>query len=281
MSKNIKVLIDYTEIPVTSFKFKGGEVHVKVELSDKLFNEVIEWPTDVVIKANLCSSDDIMELLLIKDALERCFLPYPKTVSSYMLEINYLAYARQDRVNVQGEAFSLAVMARLINSCNFDSVTLTDPHSDVASALINNCSITSLTDCYLWNEPEMAQYIKGEYVLVAPDAGAAKKVQQLARQLDCPVIQAFKQRDTRTGEITGTSLADVSHIDNLKDKNIIIADDICDAGRTFIELGKILKPLTEKGLYLYVTHGIFSHPEGKGVFKDIFDGVFCYNDMSK
>jgi ribose-phosphate pyrophosphokinase len=46
--------------------------------------------------------------------------------------------------------------------------------------------------------------------------------------------------------------------EQLKDKHVIIVDDICDGGRTFIELAKVLKSNKVKNITLFVTHGIFS-----------------------
>ena len=90
--------------------------------------------------------------------------------------------------------------------------------------------------------------------LLAPDAGARKRVQQLAKKLDIDHIAfADKVRDTKTGRISGTSVSnDLPHLP------ILVVDDICDGGRTFVELGKALAEVSQQPRYLYVTHGIFS-----------------------
>jgi ribose-phosphate pyrophosphokinase len=87
-----------------------------------------------------------------------------------------------------------------------------------------------------------------------------------------PFIQAEKIRDPNTGAITSTKVNIEKHVG---DKNFLIMDDICDGGRTFIELAKVLRPLTTGKIMLYVTHGIFS--AGLEVFLGYIDEIYCAN----
>lgn len=82
-----------------------------------------------------------------------------------------------------------------------------------------------------------------------------------------------KARNVQTGEITGTEV-----YGDVKDKVVLIIDDICDGGRTFIELGKVLKERGASKVILYVTHGIFS--QGKQVFEGIIDEVYAKHDWT-
>ena len=269
---NIEVWANEFALEITTFKFPGGEIHVKIE-DNELLN--LNQGICIFIVANLCSSDDIMELLLVKDAIDRYF-DHNKEV---YLTIKYLAYGRQDRVSTYGEALSLSVIAKLINGCNFDSVELVDPHSDVSTALIDRSKVTDSYELYYMVGRKIPHLIKENSVLVSPDSGALKKVYKVAKEYGLEVIQASKHRNILTGEITGTTLGDTSHIPDISSKDLVIIDDICDGGRTFVELGKVLRTLTTGRVFLFVTHGIFSHPEGPNVFKGIFDKVFCYNVM--
>jgi ribose-phosphate pyrophosphokinase len=63
--------------------------------------------------------------------------------------------------------------------------------------------------------------------------------------------------------------------EHVRDHNFLIVDDICDGGRTFIELAKVLRPLTNGSIFLYVTHGIFS--QGLDVFKGVIDHIYTAN----
>jgi ribose-phosphate pyrophosphokinase len=226
------------------FNFSGGEVQVVTEEvdSEKVDSEV------AVIVAHLRSSDDIMALLLATDALRRQEVPRIRLV------MPYVPYARQDRVMNKGEALGIKVFCDLINAQNYERVEIWDPHSDVASALLNKVavveqhSLVSRNLCF--NE---------DTVLVCPDAGARKKILKVVEQTMCKnLLYADKKRDVRTGAITGTVIS--SSPDKWdKAAEHFIVDDIADGGRTFIELAKTLREAGVTGkIELYVTHAILS-----------------------
>jgi ribose-phosphate pyrophosphokinase len=129
----------------------------------------------------------------------------------------------------------------------------------------------------------------GHFYLVAPDSGALKKTHKLAQQLNTPrfhgVIESSKERNTQTGEITGTVVHASGVIGNytVGDQDVpmtyVIVDDICDGGRTFIELAKELRRMGAEKVQLYVTHGFFT--KGKQVFDGIIDHVYALHDFSQ
>jgi ribose-phosphate pyrophosphokinase len=253
---------------VKTFNFNGGECHVCVDDID------IEDAHEINIVANLGGSDDIISLLLTVDAIRR-IVP----TIWINLTIPYFPYARQDRVCNEGEAFSLKVMANLINSLECEKVTIYDPHSDVTPALLNNCDVVTMTD--IIENTLMFNWIKRSGVrLVSPDAGAEKKIRACAKSLariemglgEVEVVWASKDRDCRTGRITGTRVPDIR-----MGRDYLILDDICDGGKTFIYLSKELKKKGAKNVYLYVTHGIFAH--GLDCLRPHFDHIFCYNPV--
>ena len=97
---------------------------------------------------------------------------------------------------------------------------------------------------------------KEKTVLLSPDAGASKKTGLVAKHCGYDsIVYGSKIRDTKTGEIVKTTVL-VEH--NIGDKDVLIVDDICDGGRTFIELAKVLRQKGAESVDLYVTHGIFS-----------------------
>lgn len=185
-------------------------------------------------------------------------------------------YSRQDRVCNPGEALSTAVMANLINAQKYKRVHIVDSHSDVALALINN--VNHLPQ---WGivSTELRQKIQPSIdkglILVAPDAGALKKVMESSKKLGIPFVRADKTRDPKTGAITGT----VVYSEHVGNSDFLILDDICDGGRTFVELAKVLRPLTNGRILLYVTHGLFT--QGTAVFDGVIDHVYVANSMVK
>lgn len=250
----IKIKIGNVIQHIKQFNFPGGEVSVEIQPWGNCHNV-----DRVDIIAHLKNSDDIMSLLLVSDAIDRQY----KNAKKY-LTLNYVPYARQDRVCNEGESLSVSVMTKLINSCGFAKVKIADPHSDVTTALIKDVDILESYD--ILKHKDLSQYH-----IVAPDAGAYKKAYKWAQKKGAlGVITANKVRDVRTGNIVSVGVdADV------KGLKLFVVDDICDGGRTFIELAKCLDGA--KSLELFVTHGIFS--KGTKVLTDLYDKVYSTNSF--
>lgn len=219
------------------FKFNGGEPHIKLKCNNLCGENVsIVWPS-----LGECS---LMLLLLATDALRRC------GAGNINLVMPYVPFARQDRVMVTGEPLSIKVFTDVINSQGYNIVYTLDNHSPVSTALINNCREIKrdrIIKIFTLNA-------KSDSVLIAPDAGAIKKTFEISKQIGFPVVTASKQRDVSDGKIIGVNVETLG----LHGADCYVIDDICDGGRTFVELAKRLKTLNCGKLHLYVSHGIFS-----------------------
>jgi ribose-phosphate pyrophosphokinase len=254
-------------LPKVAFEsgiFPGGEVRFRILGMPKGVDEVH-------ILASLDSSSRIMELLMATDAVRRYNMYLTISIS-----IPYVPYARQDRVCNSGEAHSLKVFCDLINSQHYDNVSIYDPHSHVIEALINRCSIRNNHELVRRAFKHMTKDKKvGDVVLLAPDAGALKKCYELSQSMDFinHLSLAEKLRDLHTGDIIRTKL----DTDDYKGRDIMIVDDICDGGRTFVEIAKKLKKANCGKIYLVVSHGIFS--KGLAVFDDLIDHIYCSNSL--
>ena len=245
---------------IKSFTFSGGEAHVSINH--------IPIGNLTEVEALLYNADDIMELLLTIDAIREA-----KVFSVIHLTIPYFPYGRQDRVCNTGESFSLNVMAKLINSLQCQKVTIMDPHSDVTILALNDYSVITQND--ILRSTSIIRAIHSlKLTLVSPDAGAELKTREVARENSLPAIYCSKVRDVTTGQITNTKIPPIT-----PGEDFIILDDICDGGRTFIELAKKLKEAGANQLYLYVTHGIFS--KGLAPLQEHFTHIYCYHTFLK
>lgn len=248
-------------IKCTSFIFNGGEIHFKLLPFDDKGYEIDE----VLITSRVNNTDDLMKIILAKDALER------EGVKRFELLMPYVPYARQDRVCNAGEAFSLKVFTNILNSCKFDKVIVLDAHSDVAPALIDNCE--NLTNFSYVSEA--LEYLHdtefSDIILISPDSGANKKTNKLYDYFPesfSGLVKCDKRRDLATGKLDGFEV----FVKDLGGFPCLIVDDICDGGRTFTGLAQELKRLNAGDLFLFVTHGIFSNgfEELQKDFKRIF-----------
>jgi ribose-phosphate pyrophosphokinase len=184
------------------------------------------------------------------------------------LHVSYLLAARMDRVMLDGEPFSLKVIAAILNQANFKKIKVFDPHSEVSTALIERSyAVTN----HLFVKDVLHEYASshsGEtFFLVSPDAGALKKIHKLAQSLGIEnVIECMKERDVKTGALTNFK----AMIGDLGGQTCFIVDDICDGGGTFAGTAKMLKEKGAGKVHLIVSHGIFSKGPSIGFIDDIY-----------
>jgi len=225
--------IDYKK-----FTFSGGEPHIVI-------NEDLSEVDEINISHRIRSFNDMGLLLLAINALRNM------GVEKINLLLPYFPAARQDRIMRQGEALSVKVYADLINSLNLNSISIFDPHSDVSPALLNNCKVI---DNHQFIKTVL-QELKEDTLLISPDAGAFKKIDKLATYLHKDeIVACSKSRNPKTGKLSGFKV----YADDLKGKDCLIVDDICDGGGTFLGLAKELKAKNAGKLYLAISHGICS-----------------------
>lgn len=237
----MKPNFEINEVIYEVFKFTSGEIQVTL-------TEFRTPYSHIVIKGSILSSDHIMELFQLVSILNRRGI----TTSNIKLVMPYCAYSRQDRVCNPGEALSMQVFAKMINSLGFGAIETHDNHSDVATALLDNCTNISVE--------RIINFVDAKYdYLISPDAGANKKVLKCSQKFKIPMLRADKVRDTKTGEIKETKIyADKRQLKS--NKTVLIIDDICAGGRTFKELTKAIKDISpECEVHLFVTHGFFNN----------------------
>lgn len=267
MKSNIRIQIfspAYTEtIDInkdTIISFSDGTIQINS------FPTKIVKNSEVLLTAEILDSDGIIALAQTKNMID-ANIDGPTT-----LLLKYLPYARYDRAMKKVDSFSLKVFTNFINSLNFKEVQLIDPHSNVGSLLLNNCiEVTSQLDAIkTLNIVEHYDYI------ISPDYGALKKANSIADHYKIPCIIALKKRNPSSGYTEFDRLV-VEQDTDLNDKKLLIVDDICDGGATFINLAKgIRSQYNVSRLSLYVTHGLFS----KGKELEGIDDLFCFNDYS-
>jgi ribose-phosphate pyrophosphokinase len=229
---------------------------------------------EVVIKSRLRNFKDLELIICANQALREMGV---KTIKLY---VPYFIGARSDRKFVYGGVnYIKNVIAPIINSQNFDSVTVLDPHSDVLEACINNFNKINNFNLvkFALTDIDNKNGAQNRICLVSPDAGAYKKIFDVATHFNIDnIITATKVRDIKTGKIIHTEVPD---IDKTKDFKYVIVDDICDGGRTFIEIAKAIKEKDENAkIYLIVTHGIFSNSFYE--LSKLFEKVYSTNSYS-
>lgn len=279
-------------------KFPDGQQDVTI-LSD-----IYHTNSPVVIRSRFSNFGDLEIITAATKAIRKL------GCKELYLFIPYLLGARSDRqfygnntniVNIvaphlivkniptvegSGTSYLRDVVAPGINALNFDGVVCVDVHSDVATACINNLVTIPnhfLVQRFIHDHYGTLNY-KDRFVIVSPDGGSLKKIYGVAEaiQFDGEIIVCNKHRDIKTGKILSTEvpISDNSLVfGNGKTKDYIIIDDICDGGRTFTEIAKILRQKGVTGkIILIITHAIFS--AGLQVIADGLDIAVSTNSFS-
>jgi ribose-phosphate pyrophosphokinase len=272
--------IETSDIKFEVSKFPDGQNQIKILKSPvKVMNTHNEFVDlflkhyEVVqIKSRLNNFKDLELIICATKSLREL------GVKEIHLYTPYFLGSRSDRKFEEGSNNYLKdVICPIINSLNFKSVTVLDPHSDVLEACLNNFKKVDNKQLVLFAAKDLYS-LKGclndNSILISPDAGANKKIFKIAEQIGYTgdIITCSKSRD-ENGKLSHVVIPEY----NQPNKDLIIIDDICDGGATFINIAKTLKEYKHhKGkIYLIVTHGIFS----KG-FKELnkyFDGIYCTN----
>ncbi len=185
-----------------------------------------------------------------------------------ILSMPYLPYGRQDKRISNESTFALRSFAGLINAMKFSRVSVLDAHNHDRARMIDN-----LEDRSARKSIEDALDALGPFgvdTILFPDSGALVRYRN---GINMPVRCADKIRDQETGNILGIKI-----IGSVKGKKLLIVDDICDGGATFIALAAAAKEA--KSISLYVTHGIFSRGT-KVLFDAGINRIFTYKGEIK
>lgn len=266
-------MIQLNEHIIGNDRFPDGTLLMKLPFSPKPSNE-IRWhyENDAELFKLICLVKSMREMY--KGVRIDLFMPY-------------LPNARQDRVKNPEDVFTLKYFCEIINSLEFDTVFVTDVHSNVGLALLDRVREikpwgqihNALTKITFMETGDVMHEAREEcyknLLLFYPDEGAMKRY---SGEMGMPYIFGVKDRDWKTGQIKRLNLAgDVSMI---KGKNILIIDDICSKGGTFYYAAKELKEAGAANIYLYVTHCENTIYEGELLKEDsLIKHIFTTNSL--
>lgn len=193
-------------------------------------------------------------------------------ITDLSLDMPYIPNARQDRVKTKEDVFTLKYFAQVINWLNFTSVTVLDPHSTVSEALFDRIRVKT-------PETFVRKVIdrvggKENLTMFYPDEGACKRY---AGMFPLPYAFGIKSRDWETGDIRGLEVSGMA--DCIRDRKILIMDDISSRGGTFYYSARKLKELGAKEIYLYVSHCENTILEGDVLTSGLIEKVFTTNSI--
>ncbi len=219
-------------------RFSDGEIRVKIEENIR--------GKDVFVVQSTCPpvNDNLVELLVMLDALRRAS-PFRITAV-----IPYFGYARQDRKDQPRVPITAKLVANLLTVAGANRVLTLDLHAGQVQGFFD----IPLDHLYAINE--FLDYFRknrlSNLVIVSPDVGGIKMARAYAKKFRAGLAIVDKRRNS-------PDATEVMHIlGNVKNKNVILVDDIIATGSSLVEAAKALKNSGARKIYACVTHGVLS-----------------------
>ncbi len=231
-------------------RFNDQEIFVEV------FENVRGEDMFIIQPTSNPANDNLMELLIIADALRR------SSASRITAVIPYFGYARQDRRTKARTPISAKLVANLIVEAGIERVLTLDLHAAQIQGFFD------IPVDNLYAAPVFALDIEHHFngrlkdvTVVSPDVGGVGRARELAQRIGCGLAIVDKRRQ-RPGEV-----AEMTVIGEVEGQTCIIVDDICDTAGTLVKAGDMLLANGAKEVHAYITHGVLSGPAVERITK--------------
>ncbi|MGR3781733.1 MAG: ribose-phosphate pyrophosphokinase [Albimonas sp.] len=236
-------------------RFNDKEIFV--EIFDNVRGE------DVFILQSTCNpaNDNLMELLIIADALKR------SSASRITAVVPYFGYARQDRRTAARTPISSKLVANLMTEAGIDRVLTLDLHAGQIQGFFD------IPVDNLYASPVFAMDIRHHFedlskvTIISPDVGGVARARELAKRLNLGLAIVDKRR-SRPGEVDEMTI-----IGEVEGRTCIIVDDICDTAGTLCKAAQLLKDEGAEAVHAYITHGVLSGPAVERVKNSVMESL--------
>lgn len=226
-------------------QFPDGECEVKIEENVRGADCFIIQPTSYP------ANDNLMELLLLMDALRRA------SADRITVVLPYYGYSRQDRKAEPRVPISAKLVANLIQAAGADRVLTMDLHAGQIQGFFD------IPVDHLYTNPVILDYFKkkafiqeepDKLVVVSPDAGGVERARAFAKRLDADLAIVDKRR------LSPREAAVMNIVGDVNGKNAILIDDIVDTAGTLCKAVDALTKAGAKAVYAACAHAILAGP---------------------
>ena len=268
LAKKISKHLGVPLVDATIKKFPDKEIFV--EIKENVRGEDVF----VIQSTSFPANDHVMELLITIDALKR---GSAKRIAAI---VPYYGYARQDRKSGPRTPISAKLLANLISIAGANRALMVDLHAGQIQGFFD-IPTDNLFAAPVFISDIKKKFKSGNTIIVSPDVGGVVRARAIAKRVDCDLAIIDKRRER-------ASVSEVVNIiGEVKGKDCILIDDICDTAGTLTNAATALKNDKAKSVYAYITHGVLSDPaieriENSPIDKMIItDSILARDDVIK
>lgn len=244
-------------------RFADNEIRVKIPKNLRRNDVFIIQPTSNPV------NDNLMELLLMIDAAKRA------SANEITAIIPYFGYSRQDRKDRPRVPISASLVAQLLKTAGVDRIVTVDLHSEQEQGFFSG-PWDNLYGSFVL-VPMIKKLRIKDLVIASPDKGGAVKAVGYSRLLKAKgVAIVYKERDVN---VANKSEA-LDLIGEVKDKNVLIVDDMVDTAGTLVNAAKLIMQKGAKSVRALATHGLFSSPAIQRINESMLMEVFVTDSIS-
>jgi ribose-phosphate pyrophosphokinase len=227
--------------------------------------------SDVFVIQSTCGpvNDNLMELLIMIDALKRA------SAGRITAVIPYFGYARQDRKTKPRDPISAKLVANLITRAGADRVLTMDLHANQIQGFFD-IPVDNLLGSPVFVDYFMQKFSSchDETMVVSPDVGSVARARAFAQKLDMPMAIVDKRRQKANSSEVMNIIGDV------RDKNVILLDDMVDTGGSLCHAAKALVDLGgARSVTACASHGVLSGPAVQRINDSVLDEVVFLNTI--
>ncbi len=236
-------IADYIGMALTDTsvrRFADEEVFVEIHENVRGEDVFIIQPT------NFPANDNLMELLIITDALRRA------SARRITAVLPYFGYARQDRKPGPRTPISAKLVANLITTSGADRVLAVDLHAGQIQGFFD-IPTDNLYAAPVMSADILARYGDRSLMVVSPDVGGVVRARALAKRLDNAPLAIVDKRREKAGESEVMNI-----IGDVTGRHCILIDDIVDSAGTLCNAAGALKVAGAASVAAYITHGVLS-----------------------
>ncbi len=240
-----------------------------VEFSDREFqpsyDESIRGHHVFIVQSTMPPTDNLMELLLMIDAAKRA------SAHKVIAVIPYFGWARQDRKDQPRVSIGAKLVANLLAATGVNRIITLDLHADQIQGFFD-IPVDALYASSLFIDHIKKMEIP-DLLIASPDIGGSKRASAYAKRLDCDLAICHKQR-SRANVVDSMTL-----IGDVKDKNVIIMDDIIDTAGTMVKAGQLIMDNGAKSVRAFATHAVCSGPAMERIQNSVFEEVWVTDSI--